>query len=169
VLVDDLSKLCLFALTSDAGQLSTQPRPGALPGSNDLCAETVVHLSGEGRYAFEVSEATALLDQPTRVRVPAKFIERIVAELHPEELWLFGSRARGGAREDSDWDFMAILPKGAPEQDLDIASVWRRLRDLRLQRVEVFTMTSEDFQAWRCSLGSLAEIVASTGVVVHGG
>ena len=63
---------------------------------------------------------------------------------------------------------MAILPDGAPEQDLEITSVWKRLRDLRLQ-VELFTMTRGEFDAWKDSLGTLAEIVASTGVLVHGG
>lgn len=96
-------------------------------------------------------------------------LARIVDVMHPEQIWLFGSRARGEAREDSDWDLMAILPDGAPEQDLDLASVWSRLRDLRLERVELFTMTRSDFDAWRHSLGTLAEVVASTGVVVHGG
>jgi uncharacterized protein len=89
--------------------------------------------------------------------------------LHPEQVWLFGSRARGEARTDSDWDFMAILPDSAPEQDLDLASVWQRLRDLRLRRVEVFTMTRDEFETWKQSLGTLAEIVASTGIVVYGG
>jgi predicted nucleotidyltransferase len=104
-----------------------------------------------------------------QVRVPVELIERIVEVLHPEEIRLFGSRARGEARSDSDWDFMAILPDDAPEQDLDIGAVWRRLRDLRLQRVEVFTMTRGDFEEWRHSLGTLAQIVASTGIVVQRG
>lgn len=96
-------------------------------------------------------------------------LARIVDVIHPDQIWLFGSRAQGEARADSDWDLMAILPDGAPEQDLDLASVWSRLRDLRLERVELFTMTRSDFDAWRHSLGTLAEVVASTGVVVHGG
>jgi hypothetical protein len=50
-----------------------------------------------------------------------------------------------------------------------MGSVWKRLRDLRLQRVEVFPMTRSEFVEWSRSLGTLAEIVASTGVVVHGG
>ena len=95
-------------------------------------------------------------------------IARIVEVLRPEQVWLFGSRARGDARTDSDWDFMAILADDASEQDLDLASVWRRLRDLRVRRVEVFTMTRSEFNEWRRSLGTLAEIVASTGVVVYG-
>lgn len=95
-------------------------------------------------------------------------IARIVEVLHPEQVWLFGSRVRGEARADSDWDFMAILADDAPEQDLDLASVWQRLRDLRLRRVEVFTMTRNEFDGWKRSLGTLAEIVTSTGIVVHG-
>lgn len=100
--------------------------------------------------------------------VPPELIERIADVLHPEQNWLFGSRVRGEARADSDWDLMAILSDGAPEEDLDLCSVWRRLRDLRLRRVELFTMTRSDFEAWRHSLGTLAEIVASTGIVVYG-
>ena len=96
-------------------------------------------------------------------------IARMVEVLHPLAIWLFGSRARGEARADSDWDFMAILPDDAPEQDLELSSVWTRLRDLRLERVELFTITRSEFDEWKGSLGTLAEIVASTGVVVHGG
>jgi predicted nucleotidyltransferase len=98
-----------------------------------------------------------------------QLVARIVEVLQPVQVWLFGSRARGDARVDSDWDFMAILPDEAPEQDLDLCSVWQRLRDLRLQRVELFTMTRSEFEEWNRSLGTLAEIVASTGIVVHGG
>ena len=96
-------------------------------------------------------------------------IARIVDELHPDQLWLFGSRARGEAHEGSDWDFLAVVSDSSPEADLDTAAVWRRLRDLRLQRVEVLTMKRTEFEEWRSSLGTLAEIVASTGVLVHGG
>jgi uncharacterized protein len=103
------------------------------------------------------------------IDVPATMVGRIVEVLQPEQVWLFGSRARGEARSDSDWDFLAVVSDDAPEQDLDLASVWKRLRDLRLQRVEVFTMTRAEFDAWKHSLGTLAEIVASTGVLVHGG
>jgi predicted nucleotidyltransferase len=101
--------------------------------------------------------------------VPPEMIARIAEVLRPEQVWLSGSRARGEARVNSDWDFMAILADDAPEQDFDLASVWKRLRDLRLRRVEVFTITRSEFDEWKRSLGTLAEIVASTGVVVYGG
>jgi predicted nucleotidyltransferase len=121
----------------------------------------------EIRYACHVPQAAAHLDQPSSIM--PQMIARMVEVLHPVQIWLFGSRARGEARADSDWDFMAILPDDAPEQDLDLCSVWGRLRDLQLLRVEVFTMTRSDFDEWKHSLGTLAEIVASTGIVVYGG
>ena len=112
-------------------------------------------------------DATDVAAAQTASLLP-KLVARIVDVLHPAQVWLFGSRARGEARPDSDWDFMAVLPDEAPEQDLDMSSVWQRLRDLRLQRVEIFTMTRNEFEEWNRSLGTLAEIVASTGIVVYG-
>ena len=101
-----------------------------------------------------MSQTTTGVERPS---VPPQLIARIADVLHPEQVWLFGSRARGDARVDSDWDFMAIPANDAPEQDLDLASVWPRLRDLRLRRVEVFTMTRGEFDEWKRSLGTLAE------------
>jgi predicted nucleotidyltransferase len=95
-------------------------------------------------------------------------IARIVEVLHPLQIWLFGSRARGEARPDSDWDMMAILPDDAPEQDLELSSVWTRLRDLELQRVELFTITQSEFDRWKLARGTLSEIVVRTGVRIYG-
>lgn len=36
-------------------------------------------------------------------------VKRYVHDIDPQaEVWLFGSRARGDAREDSDWDFLVL-------------------------------------------------------------
>ena len=118
------------------------------------------------RYAWQVIDVATQLEQPPGVL--AQMVARMVEVLHPVQIWLFGSRARGEARADSDWDFLAVLPDDAPERDLDTPSVWRRLRDLRLQRVEVLTMTRSEFDEWKGSRGTLAEIVVSTGFVVYG-
>ena len=41
-------------------------------------------------------------------------VKRSVLEIDPQaEVWLFGSRARGDARPDSDWDFLVLTPKPA--------------------------------------------------------
>jgi hypothetical protein len=51
-----------------------------------------------------VSEAAAL----------AAVIDRLVAAHRPVAVWLFGSRATGSARPDSDFDLLVVLPDGRP-------------------------------------------------------
>lgn len=41
--------------------------------------------------------------------------DRLVACLRPEEIWLFGSRARGQGGPRSDFDLLVVLPDGLPE------------------------------------------------------
>jgi uncharacterized protein len=99
--------------------------------------------------------------------VPDAFVKRIVDELHPLEIWLFGSRAKGTAGAESDWDLLAVLPDSAREEDLELVPLWGRIRDLRVKRVELFPITKSDFERARLSLGTLAQIVASEGVMVY--
>jgi uncharacterized protein len=102
------------------------------------------------------------------VDVPAQFVERIIEVLHPEQIWLFGSRARGTHHPESDWDLMAVLPDDAPESHLDIVQVWRLLKDLRLQRVEIFPVRRRDFEEGRHLLGTLSQIVTTEGRSIYG-
>lgn len=41
----------------------------------------------------------------------SEVVDRIVRKFHPEKIILFGSWARGEAREDSDLDWLVVLPK----------------------------------------------------------
>ncbi len=100
--------------------------------------------------------------------LPTGVIERIVEVLAPEEVWLFGSRARETHGPDSDWDLMAVLPDSAPDRQLDLAAVWSDLRELRRMRIEVIPIRRRDFDESRSTLGELAEAVAREGHVVYG-
>jgi predicted nucleotidyltransferase len=102
------------------------------------------------------------------VAVPPGILERIVETLDPEEVWLFGSRARQTHGPDSDWDLMAVLPDTAPDHQLDLAAVWSDLRELRRMRVEVFPIRRRDFEEDRHTLGELAEAVSREGLIVYG-
>ena len=100
--------------------------------------------------------------------IPPGVIEHIVEVLEPEEVWLFGSRARQTHGPDSDWDLMAVLPDAASERKLDLAAVWSDLRELRRLRVEVIPIRRSDFEEDRHTPGELAEAVAREGHVVYG-
>ncbi len=43
-----------------------------------------------------------------------RMIARVVETMNPEAIYLFGSRARGDARADSDYDFLVIMSDDAP-------------------------------------------------------
>lgn len=99
--------------------------------------------------------------------LPEGAIERIIEVLEPEEVWLFGSRARHTETAESDWDLMAVLPDSAGDDKLDLARVWEQLRELRRQRVEVFPIRRSKFEECRDTLGELAETVAREGRLVY--
>lgn len=40
----------------------------------------------------------------------AEIVRRLIETLHPERIYLFGSRARGDAGADSDYDLMVVMP-----------------------------------------------------------
>lgn len=61
------------------------------------------------RYAvidFSAMTTTAIDDQLLQ-----KMVDIIVREVHPETIILFGSRARGDARPDSDVDLLIVEPE----------------------------------------------------------
>ena len=45
---------------------------------------------------------------PTQESLLQVIRETIIREVHPQMIVLFGSRARGEARDDSDWDFLIV-------------------------------------------------------------
>ena len=49
--------------------------------------------------------------------------DRLVSRLRPRMVWLFGSRARGDARPDSDFDLLVVLPDGLPDRAYDHGTV----------------------------------------------
>ena len=58
-------------------------------------------------------------------------VKQSVQEIDPQaEVWLFGSRARGDARPDSDWDFLVLTEK--PVDRVYKRTMRDHLRELRL-------------------------------------
>ncbi len=98
--------------------------------------------------------------------VPEALLARIVEVWHPEEVHLFGSRARGDFHELSDWDLLVIVPDDAPSEQFDPVWARRRIRDLHI-RADVVPVSRSEFEEGRRWVGTLAELVAGEGVQVY--
>jgi uncharacterized protein len=65
---------------------------------------------------------------------------------HPEKIILFGSRARGNARPDSDFDVLVIKESNEPGYRRD-AALYLALAGLNVP-VDVLTYTPEEIRDW---------------------
>jgi uncharacterized protein len=61
-----------------------------------------------------------------------ELIRRIVEACHPDQIYLFGSTARGDARPDSDYDILIVVPDDTPREVRDARRLYAATRDLQL-------------------------------------
>jgi predicted nucleotidyltransferase len=97
----------------------------------------------------------------------ARLIDRIVARLGPEEIWLFGSRAEGRARPDSDYDLLAVLPDDAPPEALDLMKAWELTCGLGVS-ADLVPCTRSDFEEEKDDIGTLARAAYHRGRRIYG-
>lgn len=89
--------------------------------------------------------------------------DRIVEAVQPEAIWLFGSAARGEARDGSDLDLLVIMdiPRGK--------SYYQQVGDIRsrfwgiLVPIDLFVLDQATFDFWKDTPGHLAYTVARHG------
>lgn len=78
-----------------------------------------------------------------------QLVKTIAEQFHPDRIVLFGSRARGMAREHSDVDLLVVLPcEGSP---LDLALAMLEAADPRYA-VDLIVRTPEEVR-WRYEQG----------------
>jgi len=82
--------------------------------------------------------------------------------MHPLEVWLFGSRAEGRARPDSDYDLLVVLPDDAPREALDPIATWRLGRDVRVA-ADIVPCRRADFLEEKDEIDTLARAATHRG------
>ena len=95
-----------------------------------------------------------------------RIARRITEAIHPDRIILFGSRAQGTARPESDVDLVVVYsgPKPARELRLEIHRLFAR-PDFSL---DLFVMTPEELESQKRIANTLAREVTERGVIYYG-
>ncbi len=95
-----------------------------------------------------------------------EIVERLVARFHPTKVYLFGSRARGEATPDSDYDVLLVVPDSpvpAYKQEMEAcASLWGVPA-----AVDVLVWSESEFLRRMDARASLPATVVREGVLLH--
>ena len=102
-------------------------------------------------------------NHPLDLRPIRALLARIEAQLHPEQIWLFGSRARGDARPESDWDLFVVVPDDTRDEELDLLFLWRLKRGSGVPADVIACRASEFLEACD-TVNTLSYVVATEGV-----
>lgn len=106
----------------------------------------------------------------TRIEDPvlAEIIARLIKVYRPERIYLFGSRTRGAAGRDSDYDLMIVMPDEAPAALLRSADAYAVLWGVRAA-VDVLVWTRTAFDQRLHLRSSLPSTVAREGRLIYSG
>lgn len=101
----------------------------------------------------------------------SKLLEQVKTAVHTlapnAEIILYGSRARGTARTDSDWDFLILLP--SPLDKVLETQIKDRLYDVELETNSVLSSIIRSKQEWlsaRYAVLPLRQQIEQHGVVL---
>jgi predicted nucleotidyltransferase len=94
-------------------------------------------------------------------------VVRILADAAPPaRIVLFGSYARGDAREDSDLDLLVIEPK-VENRAHEMVRLRRLLRPLRVS-ADILVYSTEEVARWGDQPGSALYWALREGTILHG-
>jgi predicted nucleotidyltransferase len=94
-----------------------------------------------------------------------EIIHRIVATAQPQRILLFGSAARGQAREGSDLDLLVIM-RGSVHRRSIAQEIYRNLHGI-LTPVDIVVATEQDVLQHGQAIGSILRPALREGQVIY--
>ena len=109
-------------------------------------------------------------DAPMSVRqtdVLDRMVARVVSAMAPEAIYLFGSRARGDAGFDSDYDFLVIVSDDASAGSRSLSVTGDIPRDPGIS-LDIVPCRRSVFERRRNDVGTLSYLATHEGRLVYG-
>lgn len=111
------------------------------------------------------------LDRAKTTRPDLSPIKRLLALIEercrPVAVWLFGSRAKGTADLESDWDLLVVLPDSVPFERQDDVVDAIQLRSLSRVNADILSCSESDFKSATNIPNTLAYEIFRTGFPIH--
>jgi uncharacterized protein len=92
-----------------------------------------------------------------------EIVAKLKAHFNPTKVYLFGSRAKGAAVPNSDYDLLVVLKDSVKKQTERMAEAYDLLWGRKVS-VDIFVYTQDEFEDSKYEFGSLAHSVAADGV-----
>ena len=93
--------------------------------------------------------------------------KRLLSQLSPVSLYLFGSYADGSYTDDSDFDFYVIVNDSETDLAALTAKAYRSIRDIKTRPVDILVGTQSRFEQ-RKHLSTVENEVFRKGVLLYG-
>jgi predicted nucleotidyltransferase len=94
-----------------------------------------------------------------------KIINAVLQVIVPDKIILFGSQARGEAREYSDYDILVI--KTGIKDEIGVAQDIYEKLDIAAS-IDLVVVTPENIDKYKKSKGSIIEPALNDGVLIYG-
>jgi len=102
----------------------------------------------------------------TTDRIIESIVQRLVAALKPERIYLFGSQARGDCDPDSDYDFLVVVPASTLPRYRRDQAAFTALLGIGVSK-DVLVLTRDEFERQRTVVCSLPATVEREGVLLY--
>lgn len=94
-----------------------------------------------------------------------EIVKVLSEEFKPQRMFLFGSRANGNSRVDSDYDFVLVVPTIGSRHTAEV-----KARSIVLNRcgvsADIFIYDQAAFEEWKSELSSIPETALNTGLEI---
>ncbi|MBX2986581.1 MAG: nucleotidyltransferase domain-containing protein [Bdellovibrionaceae bacterium] len=89
-------------------------------------------------------------------------VKALREEFAPLRIFLFGSRATGTHRDESDYDFVVVVKKRRGDRADNMLRARRALAQLDV-KADVFVYSEKEFNDWKNEFSSIPETAVTTG------
>ena len=109
---------------------------------------------------------THAIPNPPSDPILKEMVRRLAAQLHPDRIYLFGSRARGEAGPNSDYDLLVVVASSDRPGYKRDQEAFRILKGLGVAK-DVIVFTRDEFERKSNVVCSLAATVLREGQLLH--